>query len=102
MISAPNKHVHDRREIDAMALEWMMKNGSPRRFAQGFSGEWICIRTLLASLGYELRFKPKAYTIKRIGAPGRPKRMGREEALRRIDEILVEHGREPFVRREAA
>lgn len=102
MIDAPNKCIHDRHALNAMVADWTAKNGSPRRFERGWSGEWFNLRQKMAELGYDVQIKTSMYTIKKIGAHGRPERMGRERALDRIDEILIAHGKEPFKRRDAA
>lgn len=101
-VNNPNAHIHDRSAINAMVADWTAKNGGPRLFPRGWSGEWFCLRQKMAELGYDIQIKTSMYTIKKIGAHGRPERMGRERALERIDEILIAHGKQPFLRRDAA
>lgn len=102
MITAPNTHVNDRSSLDAMIADWTAEHGAPRRFPRGFSGEWFAIRNTMLELGYDVMMNAGAYTIKRAGEKCRPKRMGRERILAEIDRILAAHGREPFIRRNAA
>lgn len=92
-------HIQDRTAINAMTAEWIAKNGEPRRFERGFSGEWFNLKSIMAGLGYEIAMKSSGYTVKKIGEPGKPLRLSREKALRRIDEILIENGKQPFLRR---
>lgn len=101
-VNNPNAHIHDRTSLNAMIADWTAKNGGPRRFPRGWSGEWFCLRQKMAELGYDIQIKTSMYSIKKIGAPGRSERMGRERALERIDEILIAHGKEPFKRRNEA
>lgn len=89
-----------RQEVEAMMTDWVSRNGEPRRFPQGFSGEWFNLRNKMADLGWDLRKEGSWYTISRIGSGGRAKRLGREDILRRIDEVLVTNGLQPFIKRQ--
>lgn len=98
-VNNPNAHIHDRSSLNAMIADWTARNGEPRRFERGWSGEWANLKLKMSDLGYDIQMKASWYTIKRVGDPGRPARVGREAALRRIDDILMAHGKQPFLRR---
>lgn len=102
MTNAPNIHIHDRGSLNAMIADWTAKNGGPRRFPRGWSGEWANLKLKMSELGYEISIKSSWHTVHPIGAKGRPERLCRTKALERIDQILADNGREPFLRRDAA
>lgn len=88
--------------VEAMKADWFAKNGEPRRFSQGFSGDWFNLKHIMLGLGYEISIDRRMYIVRPVGAKGRIKKLTREAALKRIDEILIANGREPFIRRNAA
>lgn len=90
-----------RQQIAEMVNQYVSTNGV-RRFPDGFSGEWLFLRSRFEKLGYDLRKAKNWYTLRPIGAAGRPKRMSRDSILREIDLVLIAHGQEPFVKREAS
>lgn len=90
----------DRASLNSMVADWIADNGV-RRFDRGFSGEWINIRDTLAKLGYEAKMVRSHYSIAKAGSKGRRKLIGREQALQLIDDILIAHGKQPFLRRAA-
>lgn len=92
----PSTHVTDRTALNAMQAEWIAKNGGPRRFDRGFSGEWLHLKNLMHGFGYELAMSKRNYTLKKIGAKGRPRAMSWATCVTKIDEVLVANGRQPF------
>ena len=97
-LQAPNRHIHDRSAINAMQAEWIAKNGEPRKFERGFSSEWDAMQRLMAGLGFELVYRGKCYyTLLPVGVKGSTRRLNRTQLVDRIDEILVENGKQPFV-----
>lgn len=94
-------HIQDRTELDAMTAEWIAKNGEPRRFERGFSSEWEPLQRLMAGMGFELLYRGKNYyTLLPVGAKGSTRRLNRTQLVDRVDEILVENGKQPFVWRK--
>ncbi|MCL6653513.1 hypothetical protein A6R70_14570 [Agrobacterium rubi] len=93
----PNRHIPDRSTIDAMTAEWIAKNGEPRKFERGFSSEWDAMQRLMASFGFELLYRgQRYYTLLPVGWTGSTRRFDRQQLLDRVDEILIENGRQPF------
>ena len=83
--------------ISDQVADYLASGGLIRRFPRGFSNDWLYIQNKLLELGYSLKISGNGgYTIRRIGAVAKPHRLNRERALRRIDEILAEHGYEPY------
>ena len=96
-LQAPNRHIHDRSAIDAMTADWISKNGEPRRFAQGFSSDWMFVQNLMAGYGFKLTYHGRClYSMHEADFRGVAKRISRDDLMERIDAVLVENGKQPF------
>ena len=85
-------------DVAAMTAAFIAGHGV-RRFDRGFSQDWLYLQNLMLSFGYILRKERTFYSLTPVGQRGRPKMLGRDKILARIDEILIAHGKEPFLRR---
>ncbi len=96
-LQAPNRHIHDRTALDAMQAEWIAQHGEPRKFERGFSSEWEYLQRLMGGYGYKLTYHGRRYySIHRMDFRGVQKRISREELLKRVDEVLIKNGKQPF------
>jgi len=95
MITAP--HIRSRSELTAMIVDFTAKGGEVRTFKRGFTSEWSYLQEIMKGFGYEIKSSGSWYVVRPIGEKGRPRRLGRAEAIRTIDRVLVANGLQPFM-----
>ncbi len=101
-LQSPNRHIHDRTEINAMAADWIAKNGEPRKFERGFCTDLDYLKHLMAGYGYTVTYHGRRFfSMEKSGFRGSPKRISHEQLFKRIDAVLVKNGKQPFGWRKA-
>jgi hypothetical protein len=86
-----------RAELTSMMIDFTAKGGEVRTFKRGHSSEWLYLRDLFKSFGYELKTDKSFYIVRKIDENRKPKRLTRVQAIREIDRVLVAHGHQPFM-----
>lgn len=90
-------------EADRRAIADYLKRYGARRFESGFSADVHGCQDFLARRGYELKVRNsfRLYSLRKIGAAGRPKLMKFNSVIAFIDQIRVAEGLAPISRRAA-
>ncbi len=84
--------------IDMVAAFTAKGGGEVREFKRGFTSDWSYLQDLLKGFGYEVKaVRASSYIVRKIGEKGRPRLLGRTEAIRTIDKVLVANGLQPFM-----
>ena len=86
--------------VGEMVEAWITRNGEPRRFPRGFSGDWLAIRNKMHDLGWDLKMSGSWYSMLPLGSRAKQERLTRDAILAKIDGVLIANGMTPFLRRE--
>lgn len=86
-----------RSELTSMMIDFTAKGGEVRTFKRGHSSEWLYLRDLFKSFGYELKTQRSLYVVRKIDDRSKPKLLTRKDALREIDRVLAANGMQTFM-----
>ncbi len=96
-LQSPNRHIHDRTEINAMTDAWIAKNGEPRKFERGFCTDLDYLKHLMAGYGFKLTYHGRCfYSMHKEDFRGVQKRISREDLIKQVDAVLIENGKQPY------
>lgn len=68
-----------------------------RKFEIGASADGFY--EMLKDMGYGVHVHGYAYYVSKLGSPGRPKSMTRQQLMKMLDDARIEKGLEPIVKR---